>query len=155
MQKLEQAIGYTFRDRTLLEQALSHSSYANEHSKTGAQDNERLEFLGDAVLELVSSRFLYLAYPDLPEGDLTKLRASIVCEPTLALCARQIVLPLATSNAPATRALSRRIKAIGLPVTVIFAPFATVTGSYMLIIAWLSTAMERLAFTVTGFRKCG
>ncbi len=93
LKELEDRIGVSFRQKDLLFQALSHSSYANEHREQGAQDNERLEFLGDAVLELVSSRFLYLAYPDLPEGDLTKLRASLVCEPTLALCARQIALP--------------------------------------------------------------
>ncbi len=93
LKELEDRIGVSFRQKDLLFQALSHSSYANEHREQGAQDNERLEFLGDAVLELVSSRFLYLAYPDLPEGDLTKLRASLVCEPTLALCARQIRLP--------------------------------------------------------------
>jgi ribonuclease-3 len=77
----------------LLLQALSHSSYVNEHKAAVSGSNERLEFLGDAVLELVSSRHLYLAYPSLPEGDLTKLRASLVCEPTLAMCARQIGLP--------------------------------------------------------------
>lgn len=91
--RLEEIIGVSFQNRNLLRQALSHSSYANEHRAQGVQDNERLEFLGDAVLELVSSRFLYLQYPELPEGDLTKLRASIVCEPTLALCARQLGLP--------------------------------------------------------------
>ena len=76
----------------LLSQALTHSSYANEkHMKKGS-DNERLEFLGDAVLEIVSSEFLYLNYPKLPEGDLTKMRASLVCEPTLAFCTRQLNL---------------------------------------------------------------
>ena len=93
LQELEDIIGVSFRCRSLLRNALSHSSFANEHRAQGARDNERLEFLGDAVLELVSSRFLYLEYPQLPEGDLTKLRASIVCEPTLALCARQFGLP--------------------------------------------------------------
>ena len=80
-------------DRQLLFQALCHSSYANEHREEGAQDNERLEFLGDSVLEVCSSDFLYRKYPEMPEGDLTKFRASIVCEPTLALCARQFGLP--------------------------------------------------------------
>ncbi len=93
MMRLEEIIGVSFHDDVLLRQALSHSSWANEHKAQGMKNNERLEFLGDAVLELVSSRFLYLQYPDLPEGDLTKLRASIVCEPTLALCARQFGLP--------------------------------------------------------------
>ena len=101
LRNLESVIGYTFRDRQLLFQALCHSSYANEHREEGAQDNERLEFLGDSVLEVCSSDFLYRKYPEMPEGkypempegDLTKFRASIVCEPTLALCARQFGLP--------------------------------------------------------------
>ena len=93
VRRLEEAIGYHFQDAALLKQALSHSSYANEHRSEGGGDNERLEFLGDAVLELSSSEYLYRNYPDMPEGDLTKLRASLVCEPTLAMCARQIALP--------------------------------------------------------------
>ncbi|MCD8396055.1 MAG: ribonuclease III [Lachnospiraceae bacterium] len=88
MNGLEKKINYSFRDSRLLFQALSHSSFANEHRAEGYQDNERLEFLGDAVLEVVSSDFLYHAYPELQEGKLTKLRASLVCEPTLALCAK-------------------------------------------------------------------
>ena len=76
----------------LLNTALTHTSYANEHKGEVIHDNERLEFLGDAVLEVVSSEFLFRNYPALPEGDLTKLRASIVCEPTLALCARALDL---------------------------------------------------------------
>lgn len=71
---------------------MSHSSYANEHKLGQAHDNERLEFLGDAVLEVVSSDFLYHRYPKMTEGELTKLRASIVCEPTLALCAKELRL---------------------------------------------------------------
>jgi ribonuclease-3 len=93
LKELEQIIGISFHNKELLRQALSHSSYANEHRAQDAQNNERLEFLGDAVLELISSKFLYLAYPQQPEGDMTKLRASIVCEPTLALCAREFHLP--------------------------------------------------------------
>ena len=93
LKELEQVIGVSFHNKELLRQALSHSSYANEHRAQDVHNNERLEFLGDAVLELVSSKFLYLTYPEQPEGDLTKLRASIVCEPTLALCARQFHLP--------------------------------------------------------------
>ena len=89
---LEEGLGYIFENRKLLENALTHSSYANENRERGLPDNERLEFLGDAVLEIVSSDFLYRNYPDLPEGDLTKLRASIVCEPTLALCTREMDL---------------------------------------------------------------
>ncbi len=92
LKELQQKTGYTFRNFSLFRQALTHSSYANEHRQERIQDNERLEFLGDAVLEIVSSEFLYFEYPDLPEGDLTKLRASIVCEPTLALCTRELSL---------------------------------------------------------------
>lgn len=91
--QLQERIGYRFRNGQLLVQALSHSSYANEHRQESCGDNERLEFLGDAVLEVVSSEFLYLEYPRMPEGDMTKLRASLVCEPTLARCAREIGLP--------------------------------------------------------------
>ena len=85
-------IGYTFKNRHLLEQALTHSSYANEKHMKKHSDNERLEFLGDAVLEIVSSEFLFINYPQKPEGELTKLRASIVCEPTLALCTKPLDL---------------------------------------------------------------
>lgn len=90
--ELETVIGYEFRQEGLLRQALTHSSFANEKHMKKLSDNERLEFLGDAVLEVVSSEFLYQNYPKLPEGDLTKLRASIVCEPTLALCTRELDL---------------------------------------------------------------
>ena len=93
MEELQSRIGYRFKDVALLRQALSHSSFANEHRQEHLKDNERLEFLGDAVLEVTSSEFLFLEYPQMPEGDMTKLRASIVCEPTLALCAREINLP--------------------------------------------------------------
>ena len=90
--ELEQRIGYQFKDRQLIETALTHSSYANEHSRKGCEYNERMEFLGDAVLEVISSDFLYHNYPDMPEGDLSRLRASIVCEPTLWQCAREFSL---------------------------------------------------------------
>ncbi|MBE5949540.1 MAG: ribonuclease III [Lachnospiraceae bacterium] len=84
-------IGYSFKRPELLKLALTHSSYANEkHLKSGY--NERIEFLGDAVLELVTSEFLYTNYPKMPEGEMTKTRASIVCEPTLALCAAELSL---------------------------------------------------------------
>lgn len=92
LKELEVLIGYEFRQEGLLRQALTHSSYANERHMKKLSDNERLEFLGDAVLEIVSSEYLYRNYPKLPEGDLTKFRASIVCEPTLALCTREIDL---------------------------------------------------------------
>lgn len=85
-------IGYQFHNEQLLTQALTHSSYAYEQHMPRLSDNERLEFLGDAVLEIVSSEFLFQEYPKKPEGDLTKLRASIVCEPTLAECANELHL---------------------------------------------------------------
>lgn len=91
LKELEKKIGYRFHDIRMLRQAMCHSSYANEHRET-QHDNERLEFLGDAVLELTSSDVLFHQYQEMPEGQLTKLRASIVCEPTLALCAREIGL---------------------------------------------------------------
>lgn len=90
--ELEERIGYFFKDKNLLKTALTHSSYSNEKKVGHFGCNERLEFLGDAVLELTSSEFLFLNYKELPEGELTKLRASIVCEPTLALCARELSL---------------------------------------------------------------
>ena len=93
LKELQERIGYRFQREELLHQALSHSSYVNEHRQEAGGDNERLEFLGDAVLELSSSEFLYLEYPEMPEGDMTKLRASLVCEPTLAMCAREMNLP--------------------------------------------------------------
>ena len=89
---LEQKIGYKFRDFSLLEHAMMHSSYTNERHLPKEQCNERLEFLGDAVLELVSSEFLFKESPKMPEGELTKTRASMVCEPSLALCAGDIGL---------------------------------------------------------------
>lgn len=90
--ELEKIIGYAFKNKDLLEQALTHSSYSNENRRMKWQSNERLEFLGDAVLELSVSNYLFEKYPEMAEGELTKLRASIVCEPTLALCSRQIGL---------------------------------------------------------------
>ena len=92
LKKFQELIGYTFQNEQLLKQALTHSSYANEKHLKKLSDNERLEFLGDAVLEVVSSEFLFENYPKLTEGQLTKLRASIVCEPTLATCTESISL---------------------------------------------------------------
>ena len=86
--ELQKRIGYDFRDSDLLIKALSHSSYVNELKLNKHDDYERTEFLGDAVLELTVSEFLYTENPSMREGDLTKLRASLVCEPTLAYCAR-------------------------------------------------------------------
>ena len=91
-QELESIIGYQFKEPELLRQALTHSSYANEKHLKKNSDNERLEFLGDAVLEVVSSEYLFKNYPKMPEGEMTKFRASIVCEPTLALCTKDIDL---------------------------------------------------------------
>ncbi len=90
--QLEDIIGYEFKNKELLINALTHTSYANEHKHKDMKDNERLEFLGDAVLELVSSDFLYKTMQDMPEGEMTKLRASLVCEPTLAQDARNFGL---------------------------------------------------------------
>ena len=92
IKEFQQEIGYEFKDESLLKQALTHSSYANEKHMKRLSDNERLEFLGDAILEAVSSEFLFLNYKELPEGDLTRLRASMVCEPTLAFCTKDIEL---------------------------------------------------------------
>ena len=92
LQKLQDKIGYQFQDIALLKQALTHSSFANEQKINKLENYERLEFLGDAVLELVSSEFLFHENKDMPEGQLTKLRASMVCEPSLAYCAKDIGL---------------------------------------------------------------
>lgn len=89
---LEEKIAYRFQNDRLLRQALTHSSYANEMKINKYGDYERLEFLGDAVLEFVSSDFLYRQRKETAEGDLTKLRASMVCEPALAYCAREFAL---------------------------------------------------------------
>ncbi|WP_237662546.1 ribonuclease III [Sutcliffiella horikoshii] len=80
---LQDNLGVQFQNEKLLYQAFTHSSYVNEHRRKPYEDNERLEFLGDAVLELTISQFLYKKYPMMSEGQLTKLRASIVCEPSL------------------------------------------------------------------------
>ncbi len=92
LQELQGKIGYRFQNEALLKQALTHSSFANEQKINKLNNYERLEFLGDAVLELVSSEFLYNENKDMPEGQLTRLRASMVCEPALAYCARDIQL---------------------------------------------------------------
>ena len=76
-------IDYKFKDESLLRLAMTHSSYANEHHGTHLQCNERLEFLGDSVLGFVTAGYLFTHYPELPEGDLTKLRAAVVCEGAL------------------------------------------------------------------------
>ena len=92
LQELQNKIGYQFKNQEFLVSALMHSSYTNEKRLPKYKCNERSEFLGDAVLELVSSEFLFDANEKMPEGELTKLRASMVCEPSLAFCAREIGL---------------------------------------------------------------
>ena len=92
IKEFQEKIGYQFQQEGLLRQALTHSSYANEHRMKKLSDNERLEFLGDAVLEIVTSDFLYHEHSDVPEGELTRVRASIVCEQTLAFCTRTLNL---------------------------------------------------------------
>ena len=80
LQKLEDSIGYTFKNKSLLENALTHTSYANEHK---ISSNEKLEFLGDSILEFISSKYIYNNYPKLKEGEMTKVRATVVCEDSL------------------------------------------------------------------------
>ena len=87
IEKLEQIIGYSFKDKMLVKRALTHTSISNEQKINKNGDYERLEFLGDAVLELLSSEYIYLTNETMGEGAMTKLRAAIVCEPSLAQCA--------------------------------------------------------------------
>jgi ribonuclease-3 len=88
--EFQTAIAIHFENEKLLKQAFTHSSYVNEHRKKPYEDNERLEFLGDAVLELTVSQFLFKKYPMMSEGELTKLRAAIVCEPSLVTLADEL-----------------------------------------------------------------
>ena len=92
MRDLEKKLNYTFRNQALLEEALNHSSYANEHRAGGLRSNERLEFLGDSVLGFVTAEFLFCQHPDLPEGDLTRIRAALVCEQSLYEVAQKLGL---------------------------------------------------------------
>lgn len=92
MKRLEEAIGYCFRDITLLQNALSHSSYANERFHDSLKSNERLEFLGDSVLGMVVAEHLYRTCPERPEGELSRMRADMVCEASLAAIARKLTL---------------------------------------------------------------
>ena len=89
---LEKAIGYQFRDLSLLQNALAHSSYANERWHNSLMSNERLEFLGDSVLGMLVANYLYRTFPNRPEGELTRMRADMVCERTLARVAGQLEL---------------------------------------------------------------
>ena len=86
-------INYQFKDKTLYQTAMTHSSYANEHRGSHLHHNERLEFLGDSVLGFVTADYLFTHYPDLPEGELTKLRAAVVCEGALCEIARELGIP--------------------------------------------------------------
>ena len=90
--EFEGKIGYTFTNKDLLLQAFTHSSLVNEQKINKKPDYERLEFLGDAVLEMISSAFLFKTYPDKKEGEMSKIRASLVCEPALAYCSEQLEL---------------------------------------------------------------
>lgn len=92
MKSLEEKIGYQFRDTSLLMNALTHSSYANENRALGAVCNERLEFLGDSVLGMIVAEHLFTQCPDMPEGDMTRLRAELVCEYSLASVAQELEL---------------------------------------------------------------
>ncbi len=83
MEDLEKKLNYSFRRKELLQEALCHSSYANEHRAAHLSSNERLEFLGDSVLGFVTAEYLFSRHPDLPEGDLTRIRATLVCEQSL------------------------------------------------------------------------
>lgn len=84
--ELEKSIGYTFQDKELLRRALTHTSYAYEHH---VESNEKLEFLGDSILEFLSSKYIYLNYPKLKEGEMTKVRAEVVCEDSLYVVAQK------------------------------------------------------------------
>lgn len=92
MRTLEDALGYHFKNEALLREALRHSSYANEHHGGESVSNERLEFLGDSVLGFVTAEFLFRLHPDAPEGDLTRIRARLVCEESLHEVAKRLKL---------------------------------------------------------------
>ena len=92
IKELETAIGYRFRNITLLQNALAHSSYANERWHNSLMSNERLEFLGDSILGMLVADHLYRTFPDRPEGELTRMRADMVCEKTLANVANKLQL---------------------------------------------------------------
>ena len=92
IKELEAAIGYRFRDIMLLQNALAHSSYANERWHNSLMSNERLEFLGDSILGMVTAEYLYKNFPDRPEGELTRMRADMVCEQALAEAAERFGL---------------------------------------------------------------
>lgn len=90
MEVFQETINYKFSDVKLLINAFTHSSYANENKDANYPSNERLEFLGDAVLSIIVSDYIFKNYPDLPEGELTRIRASVVCELSLAQCTKKL-----------------------------------------------------------------
>ena len=92
LEEFERKIAYTFSDKNLLILALTHSSYANENRERGLRDNERLEFLGDSILGFVVADYLYRSFPDRPEGELTRIRALLVCEDSLHEVAQRLEL---------------------------------------------------------------
>ena len=92
IKELEAAVGYRFKNITLLQNALTHSSYANEYWHDSLKSNERLEFLGDSILGMVVAEYLYRNFSDRPEGELTRMRADMVCEQALALIANRLDL---------------------------------------------------------------
>ena len=92
LSELEENIGYTFKDKELLKKALTHTSFVNENKQERVSSNERLEFFGDAIIEFFVSEYLFKKYDNLPEGELTRMRASMVCEQSLAKCAKIIQL---------------------------------------------------------------
>lgn len=92
MEKLEEKLGYKFKNRAFLATALTHSSYANEHRKSKIECNERLEFLGDSILGMITAEYLFRNEPGMPEGKMTRLRAELVCERSLVEVADQLEL---------------------------------------------------------------
>lgn len=94
MDRIEKGLGYTFENKALLQTALTHSSWANENRKSGAVSNERLEFLGDSILGFTVAEFLYQTEPDMPEGQMTRVRAELVCEKSLNIAANALELGL-------------------------------------------------------------
>ncbi len=92
LSKLQERLGYVFHDESLLRAALMHSSYANENRAAGCVSNERLEYLGDSILGFVVAEYLYRTYPERPEGEMTRMRAEMVCETSLAKAAESLHL---------------------------------------------------------------
>ena len=151
MRDLEKKLNYTFRNQALLEEALNHSSYANEHRAGGLRSNERLEFLGDSVLGFVTAEFLFCQHPDLPEGDLTRIRAALVCEQSLYEVAQKLGLELVVDDMDFDSALSAvqtgksDIVAAGVTVTPERQNTMCFTDSYALMISKASRSAPSAA----------